>query len=104
MVFIGANGRLDHIENVLDMAHFARIEPGKSDMAAIMKLLGPPPAHRVMYFKARDELAWEWRYCDAWNQMAFFNVLFDATTGIVRSTLTVPDLSGPDGSAPRCSH
>ena len=103
MVFIGANGRLERIEGVLDSAHFARIVPGKNDRAAILKLLGPS-SPRTMYFAARDELAWEWHYCDDWGQMAFFNVLFDATSGIVRSTLTVPDLSGPDSSAPLCGH
>jgi hypothetical protein len=31
MVFIAPDGRLQRIERVLDMEHFARIEPGKSD-------------------------------------------------------------------------
>jgi len=39
---------------------------------------------------------WEWRYCDVWAMPARFNVLFDGTTGIVRSTLTVREDYGPE--------
>lgn len=103
MAFVGADGRLERIEGVLDMAHFARLEPGKSDQAAVLRLLGPSQPQWTQYFKARDELVWEWRFCDSWNQLAFFDVLFDATTGIVRSSYQRPDLRGPDGQAPSCS-
>lgn len=102
MVFLGADGRLQRIDGVLDMAFFARIEPGKSDKAAVLRLLGPSQPQWTAYFKARDELVWEWRFCDAWNQLARFDVLFDATTGIVRTTYQRPDYMGSDGVVPRC--
>ena len=38
MAFIDTQGRLERIEGVLDTKHFARIEPGKSDQAAILRL------------------------------------------------------------------
>jgi hypothetical protein len=95
---------LDRIENVLEMGHFARIRSGRSDQPEVLRLLGPPTPHWTAYFKARDELVWEWRFCDSWNQLAFFDVLFDATTGIVRTTYQRPDYSGPDGVAPGCGH
>ena len=41
MAFFGNNGRLQRIDGVLDMVFFARIEPGKSDKAAVLRLLGP---------------------------------------------------------------
>ena len=104
MAFVGADGRLERIEGVLGMAHFARIEPGKSDQAAVLRLLGPSQPQWTAYFKARDELVWEWKFCDSWNQQAFFDVLFDATSGIVRTTYQRPDLSGRDGAAPLCGH
>lgn len=104
MVFLGADGRLDRIENVLDMVHFARIDNGQSDQAAVLRILGPSQPQWTAYFKARDELVWEWHFCDSWNQLAFFDVLFDATTGIVRTTFQRPDLSGWDGVAPGCGH
>jgi hypothetical protein len=102
MAFFGNNGRLQRIDGVLDMVFFARIEPGKSDKAAVLRLLGPSTPQWTAYFKARDELVWEWRFCDEQNQLARFDVLFDATTGIVRTTYQRPDYMGPDGSAPRC--
>lgn len=86
MVFLGVDGHLERIEGVLDSQHFARIANGHSDKEHVMRLLGPPQPQWTEYFKARDELVWEWRFCNDWNEVAKFDVLFDATTGIVRST------------------
>ena len=91
MAYIGADGRLLRIEPVLDTQHFARIVAGRSDQAAVLRVIGPPQPQWTVYFKERDELAWEWRICDEWWQVAFFGVLFDGTTGIVRSTYQRPD-------------
>ena len=102
MAWIAVDGHLERIEGVLDTPYFARIEPGRSDQAAVLRVLGPSQPQWTVYFKARDELVWEWRFCDAWSQSAFFDVMFDATTGIVRSSSQRPDLSGPDGVAPTC--
>lgn len=88
MLDIDAAGKLRSIENVLDMEHFAAIKPGM-DKQQVLRALGPPQPAWTVYFKARDELAWEWRYCDVWNAAARFNVLFDATSETVRSTLSV---------------
>jgi hypothetical protein len=52
MAFIDTQGRLERIEGVLDTKHFARIEPGKSDQAAILRLLGPSQPQWTM---RRDE-------------------------------------------------
>lgn len=93
MVFLGPDGRLQRIENVLDSVHFARLEPGRSDQAAVLRLLGPPAPEWTAYFKARDELVWEWRFCDDWGESARFDVLFDATTGIMRSAYQRPESS-----------
>ena len=92
MAFVGANGRLERIEGVLDSKHFARIRNGQSDKAEVLRLLGPSYPYWTAYFKARDELVWEWRFCDDWSEVAKFDVLFDATTGIVRSTYQRSDL------------
>jgi len=104
MVFIAPDGRLQQIEAVLDMEHFARIEPGKSDQESVLRLIGPPAPQWTAYFKERDELVWEWQYCDAWNQLARFDVLFDATTGIVRTSYQRQALMGANGVAPFCGH
>ena len=104
MVFIAPDGRLERIEKVLDMEHFARIESGKSDLPGVMRLLGPVMPQNVAYFEARDELVWSWLFCDSWNRLAYFDVLFDATTGRVRTTQQRPDLRGRDGVSPWCGH
>ena len=90
MVHIGSDGKLRQIENVMDQKSFARIRPGmtKED---VLYLLGPSFPGWTAYFKARDELVWEWRYCDIWNQAARFNVLFDNSKATVRSTMSRPE-------------
>ena len=103
MVFMGPDGRLERIEHALDMGHFARIVPGKSDQAEVLRLLGPSQPQWTAYFEARDELVWEWRFCDNWGMVAFFDVLFDATTGIVRTAYQRPDdSSGRPRMPPSC--
>ena len=56
----------------------------------------PPVPHWTVYFEARDELVWEWRYCDDWGEPARFNVLFDGTSRRVRSTLSLTESQRPD--------
>jgi hypothetical protein len=87
MAYIGPDGKLQRLENVLDSTNFTHIQPGMSKNQ-VLRLLGPPQPGWTAYFPARDELAWEWRYCDQWNEAARFNVLFDASKGTVRSTLS----------------
>jgi len=102
MVFIGPDGRLQRIDNVLVTAYFARIQAGRSDQAEVLRLLGPPVPQWTVYFEARDELTWEWLFCDDYALQGRFNVLFDNTTGIVRSTMQRQDLRGRAGIAPYC--
>jgi len=85
MVWLDPAGRLVSSENVLKTKYFARIQSGMSQ-EDVLRLIGPPFAPWTSYFAARDELVWEWRWCDDWNEPARFNVLFDGTTGKVRST------------------
>jgi hypothetical protein len=92
MVSIDAQGRLQGIENVLTVEHFARVEAGMRP-EEVLRLLGPvDPARGTTYFAARDELVWEWLYCDPWNRRSRFYVLFDGTARTVRSTMSVDDL------------
>jgi len=107
MVRVGADGKLSSIENALVTEVFARVRAGMSQ-EQVLHLLGPSEPSWTVHFPARDELAWEWRYCDDGNQYARFDVLFDATTRTVRSTLSltesqVGNCGGPDGSC-WCAH
>lgn len=91
MVRIAPDGRLERIENVLTEEHFARVKPGMS-MEEVLQLLGPvAPSGGVTYFERRDELVWEWLYCPDWRRLSRFYVLFDGTTGKVRSTMSLMD-------------
>jgi len=86
MVRLGPDGRLKSIENVLDMQTFAAIRAGLSK-DEVLRLIGPPIQSRTTYYKARDELAWEWRFRDTHVDPARFVVLFDASAGTVRSSM-----------------
>jgi hypothetical protein len=90
MARFDAKKRLISYEEVLNMQHFADIQPGMS-MDEVTRLVGPPYDGWTTYFKARDELVWEWRYCDSWNGAARFNVLFDGSSKKVRSTLSLTE-------------
>jgi hypothetical protein len=85
MVFIARDGKLQRIENVLDPKVFARIRPGMTK-EEVLRTLGP--AGWTTYYSRRDELEWEWRFCNDWNQAQRFDVLFDNTKGAVRSTMS----------------
>jgi hypothetical protein len=90
MAIIGEDGKLQKIENVLDEKNFARVQRGMNKHE-VLRILGPSYPNWTSYFERRDELVWEWRYCDAWNEPARFNVLFDNTLGTVRSTMSLTE-------------
>lgn len=102
MAFFAPDGRLLRIENVLNERYFAKIAPGLSQ-EDVLRLIGPPQPQWTAFFGARNELVWEWRYCDNGGQLAFFDVLFDGTTQRVRTTMSRPDYRGPDGVVPPCA-
>lgn len=77
-------------EEVLNMEHFAGIQAGMT-IEEVTRLIGPHYPGWTAYFKARDELALEWRYCDSWGGAARFNVLFDGTSKKARSTLSLTE-------------
>lgn len=93
MVLLGPDGRLLRIENRLDAQYFNQLESGKTDQAAVLRLLGPAVPEWEAYFKARDELVWEYRFCNIWGESSRFDVLFDGTSGIVRSWYERPESS-----------
>jgi hypothetical protein len=90
MVTIGPDGRMTSLHGVLNMKTFALIREGMTQ-EQVLRILGPSFAAWTIYFERRDELVWEWRYCDPWNQAARFNVLFDNTTKKVRTTQSYPE-------------
>ena len=102
MVRLGPDGRLQSKANVLDEAGLARIRPGMTQ-EQVLRVLGPPNYARTAYFKARDELVWDWRACTYNLNIQRLYVLFNATTGAVRSTMSLDELFGPEGIAIPCT-
>lgn len=86
MVRLGPNGKLQSIENVLDEQHLATIRAGMSK-EDVLRILGPSDPRLTVVFEARDELVWDWRYRATSGEYMRMLVLFDATSGKVRSTM-----------------
>jgi hypothetical protein len=102
MVRLGADGRLQSITNVLEPISFAQIRSGMTK-DEVLRALGPPDYSRTVYFKARDELVWDWRCRLQFATPGRFLVLFDNTLGTVRSTMSQVDYppSGRGGRGKR---
>jgi hypothetical protein len=102
MARLGADGRLQSITNVLEPTSFAKIQPGMTK-DEVLRVLGPPDYSRTVYFKARDELVWDWRCRLQSATPGRFLVLFDNTSGTVRSTMSQVDYppSGRGGRGKR---
>ena len=90
MVTIAGDGTMARREAVLNEKHFALIREGMSE-EQVLRTLGPPVPQWTVYFERRDDLVWEWRYCDPWNEPARFDVLFDKTSMTVRTTQSRPE-------------
>lgn len=102
MVYLAPDGRMLGLENALEPRHFARLIPGRSTQADVLRILGPSVPQWTVYFGARDELVWEWLYCDDAGKQARLDVLFNGINGPVRTSFSRPDYQGPDGLVPRC--
>lgn len=87
MVNIGTDGKLQSIRNTLQPVTMGRIKPGltKED---VLHLLGPSEPSWTAYSPALNELAWDWRYLEN-GKPAHFIVVFDNTTGLVRSSMII---------------
>lgn len=90
MVRVGPNGKVQSIENVLDEQHLAMIRAGMGK-DEVLRILGPSDPRMTAYFAARDELVWDWRYIAYAGIYMRMMVLFDASSGKVRSTMVQPE-------------
>jgi len=101
MAYIGPDGTLQRIDGVLNMTHFARIQAGMTK-DEVQRVIGPPFAPWTQLFERSNTLAWSWLFCDSYSLQTFFDVLFDATTGLVRTTQQNPKYVGVAGIQPTC--
>lgn len=101
MAFVGADGKLQNIVGVLNEAHFQLVEPGMTQ-AQVMRIVGPSGAFWTQTYARTHTLAWTWLYCADGNFHNYFDVMFDATTLLVRSTGRSPVFAGRLGGPPGC--
>ena len=101
MAFVGPDGKLQRIDKVLNQANFARIQLGMSQ-DEVLRVLGPSGSEWTQFYARSNQLAWSWLFCNDWNSQEFFDVMFDATSGLVRSTGQHPKLAGWNGGSPSC--
>ena len=87
MIRTGRNGIVISRENALAPKQFAKLRAGLTK-DEVLRVLGPPDPLRTVYFAARDELVWDWRWCDDYAEPARFYVLFDGTSGTLRTTMS----------------
>ncbi len=92
MIDIGPDRTVRAVRQVLMEEYFSKVVPGMS-RDEVRRMLGRPK--EVWYFPARDEEVWTWRYLEV--NYRLFNVLFDHTSGAVRSTLRLDEVFLPAG-------
>src|SRR5712691_3615183 len=82
MITIDSDLAVREMHQVLSEEYFSKVHAGMS-RDEVRRLLGRPK--EIWYFSRRDEDVWVWRYLEV--NYRFFNVLFDHTSGMVRTTL-----------------
>jgi hypothetical protein len=93
MITLGPQQTVREVRQVLTPEYLENVQPGMS-RDEVRRMIGKPA--ETVYFAARDEEVWTWRIQEFHFRHRRFNALFDRTTGILRSTLTL-DEDRPDG-------
>jgi hypothetical protein len=76
-----SKGTLLSFEQVLDEAHFAKIEIGKTTSNEVSFLIGPP--WRILDFPRQHHTAWDYKYRDLWGFRVEQSIVFDASGVVV---------------------
>src|SRR5229473_3041535 len=92
MITMDADHSVMEMHQVLSEEYFSKVHAGMS-RDEVRRLLGRPK--EIWYFSRRDEEVWVWRYLEV--NYRFFNVLFDHTSGMVRTTLRLDEVFLPGG-------
>ena len=86
MIVFGPNGVLREVRQVLTEENFAKVSPGMS-REDIRRLLGQPA--KESYFSLKKEYVWDWRKDDPMNMTVYFNVHFDESGRVIRTSTNV---------------
>jgi hypothetical protein len=92
MITLGPQQTVREVRQVLTPEYLENVQPGMS-RDEVRRMIGKPGEP---YFAARDEEVWTWRIQEFHFRHRRFHALFDRTTGMLRSTLTL-DEDRPDG-------
>lgn len=87
-VTIGPDGRYRSIEQVLDEAHFRRVQPGMT-RDEVRQILGKPG--EIARYRRQKEEVWSWRYLENNTRTMFFLAHFDQDTGKLKHTDAMQD-------------
>jgi hypothetical protein len=90
-----SKGILLSFEQVLDEAHFAKIEIGKTTSDEVNSLIGPP--WRTIYFSRQQHTAWDYRFRDLWGFRVEQSIVFDAAGVVVSKPQRRLDDNGRGG-------
>ena len=92
MITIAPNQTVREVRQVLSAEYLDKIQAGMS-RDEVRRSIGKPM--ETVYYGARDEEVWTWRIQEFNFRYRRFHALFDRTTGILRSTMTI-DEERPD--------
>ena len=84
MAYVAADGKLQRLTGVLNEAYFSRIESGMTQ-EQVLRILGPSGAPWTVTYPRTRTLTWSWLFCPSQNLQQYFDVNFDADTGLVRA-------------------
>ena len=84
MAFLGPEGRLVRLEQVLTEEQFRRIAAGTTSAAELERLIGPP--WRTVDFPRKRQVAWDYVFEDTWGYTVDYSVMLDER-GIVAGTV-----------------
>jgi hypothetical protein len=79
MVYIGPDGLVRGVEQVLNEDRFHRVQAGQT-RDEVLRNIGPPI--ETMEFPRLQQVAWDYRYQDTWGYTAILSVMIDRN-GIV---------------------
>ena len=84
MAYLGGDGRLQRVEQVLDDSRFHAIQPGMT-REELLRHIGPP--YQTLRFDNLRQTAWDYRFRDTWGYIAILSVMID-DQGRVASRIT----------------
>ncbi len=91
MVIIGPDNVLREIRQMLTPENFARIQPGMSQ-DEIRRLLGKPA--QIVPYPLKKEVVWDWKTQSENNRETFFNVHFDESGKVTRTSTSISGAPG----------